>query len=45
MAEDPEPHEAEITDKFATEPPAAFNIIVSYFSLRYGMKGLCCVIE
>ena len=45
MAEDPEPHEAEITDTFATEPPAAFNVIVSYFSLRYGMQGLCCVIE
>ena len=45
VAADPEPHAAEITDTFATEPPAAFNVIVSYFSLRYGMQGLCCVIE
>ena len=43
VAEDPEPHEAEITDTFATEPPAAFHVLVSYFSLRFDMLGLFCI--
>ena len=29
VPEDPEPHHAEITDTFATEPPAAFHVLVS----------------
>ena len=29
VPEDPEPHQAEITDTFAIEPPAAFHILVS----------------
>ena len=43
VAEHPEPHEAEITDTFATEPPAAFHVVVSYFSLRFDMLGLFCI--
>ena len=39
VAEDPEPHETEITDTFATEPPAAFHVVVSYFSYITGCKG------
>ena len=35
MAADPEPHAAEITDMFATEPPAAFHILVSFFFFRF----------
>jgi hypothetical protein len=29
VPEDPEPYHAEITDTFATEPPAAFHVLVS----------------
>jgi hypothetical protein len=39
MAEDPEPHETEITDTFTTEPPAAFHVVVSYVSYITGCKG------
>ena len=32
VPQDPEPHDAEITDTVATEPPAAFHVLVIDFS-------------
>ena len=35
------PHEAEITDTFAMEPPAAFHVLVSKFVNFFVLSLLC----